>query len=94
MASMEMTDSSLNEGELSQKCHQLVNEQKEQGKYLTKVEQQLSDVEEDKSRLETRLQFSFLSGGRKSMAPSMASFHFNHPCDMTNVSLDADDSVG
>ena len=28
------------------------------------------------------------------MAPSMASFHFNHPCDMTNVSLDADDSVG
>jgi hypothetical protein len=27
------------------------------------------------------------------MAPSMASFHFN-PCDMTNVSLDAGDSVG
>eukprot|EP00090_Calanus_glacialis_P017554 TRINITY_DN27292_c0_g1_i1.p1 TRINITY_DN27292_c0_g1~~TRINITY_DN27292_c0_g1_i1.p1 ORF type:complete len:2374 (+),score=944.93 TRINITY_DN27292_c0_g1_i1:864-7124(+) len=149
MAAVDMPDSSLNEGELSQKYHQLIDEQKEQGKYLAKVEQQLVEVEEDKIRMETRLQgvmeklssatdekhrvemtmddmrlnltetrsensklsenveelqgqiedlsqqlqFSFLSGGRKSMAPSMASFHFN-PCDMTNVSLDADDSVG
>jgi len=148
-AAMETPDSSMNEGEISQKYHLLITEQKEQGKYLAKVEQQLAEVEEDKSRLETRLQgvmdklstatddkhrvemtmddmklnltetrsensklsenveelqgqvedlsqqlqFSFLSGGRKSMAPSMASFHFN-PCDMTNVSLDADDSVG
>jgi len=148
-ASLEMNESSLNEGEFSQKYHLLVSEQKEQAKYLAKVEQQLLEVEEDKARMAARLQgimeklsaatedkhrvemsmedmrlnltetrsensklsenveelqgqiedlsqqlqFSFLSGGRKSMAPSVASFHFN-PCDMTNVSLDADDSVG
>jgi len=145
----ETPDSSLNEGDLSQKYHQLMTEKKEQAKYLATVEQQLYEVEEDKSRLESRLQgvmeklssatddkhrvemtmddmrlnltearsenskmsenveelqgqiedltqqlqLSFLSGGRKSLAPSMTSFHFN-ACDMTNVSLDADDSVG
>jgi len=150
-ANVELSDSSLNEGEINQKYHLLVSEQKEQSKYLASVEQQLAEVAEEKSRLEARLQgvmeklsaatddkhrvemtmedmrlnltetrsensklsenveelqgqiedlsqqlqFSFLSGGRKSMAPSVASFQFN-PCDMTNVSVDADadDSVG
>jgi len=149
-ANMELSDSSLNEGEINQKYHLLISEQKEQGKYLASVEQQLAEVAEEKSRVEARLQgvmeklsaatddkhrvemamedmrlnltetrsensklsenveelqgkiedlsqqlHHFLSGGRKSMAPSVARVQFN-PCDMTNVSVDADadDSVG
>ena len=42
--------------EISQKYHLLVIDQKEQGKYLAKVEQQLAEVEEEKLRLESRLQ--------------------------------------
>merc|ERR1719206_190841 len=58
-----------------------------------KLSENVEELQGQIEDLSQQLQFSFLSGGRKSMAPSVASFQFN-PCDMTNVSLDADDSVG
>ena len=50
-ANVELSDSSLNEGEINQKYHLLISEQKEQGKYLASVEQQLAEVAEDKIHL-------------------------------------------
>merc|ERR1719431_864394 len=55
-ANVELSDSSLNDGEINQKYHRLMSEQKEQGKYLASVEQQLTEVAEEKARLEARLQ--------------------------------------
>merc|ERR1712096_92675 len=67
----------------------LTEARSENSKMSENVEELQGQIED----LTQQLQLSFLSGGRKSLAPSMTSFHFN-ACDMTNVSLDADDSVG
>ena len=144
-------DTSAADPDLADQYHNLLREHKEQEKYLTQVQQELIQVSDERSQLESRLsgvteklasannekisaelcvtdmktnltaaheendvlsenveelksqiqdlnwqiENSMFSGGnaapgRKSFAPSIASIHLT---DMTDVSLDADDSI-